>query len=108
MSNPVCLVTGSSSGIGAAVVDEFARHGYDIVVNYNSGQDRAEAIAEDLRQSHGVQALCIGANLAERDAPFRLVDEAVGHFGRLDVAISNSGVANYIKDEKSGELIRHR
>jgi glucose 1-dehydrogenase len=108
VSNPVCLVTGSSSGIGAAVVDEFARHGYDIVVNYNSGQDRAEAIAEALRQNHGVQAICIGANLADRDAPFRLVDEAVEHFGRLDVAVSNSGVANYIKDEASGELIRYR
>ena len=108
MSNPVCLVTGSSSGIGAAVVDHFARHGYDIVINYNSGQDRAEAIAGRLRQEHGVRAICIGANLAERDESFRLVDEAVAHYGRLDVAISNSGVANYLKDEQTGELIRHR
>ena len=43
MSNPVCLVSGSSSGIGAAIVDQFARNGYDVVVNYNSGRERGEA-----------------------------------------------------------------
>lgn len=108
MSNPVCLVTGSSSGIGAAIVEHFAARSYDIVVNYNSGQDRAEAIAAELRRQHGVDVICLGANLSERDEPFRLVDAAVEHFGRLDVAISNSGVANYIKDDETGELIRHR
>ena len=42
MSRPVCLVTGSSSGIGAAIVEQFAARDYDVVINYNSGEDRAE------------------------------------------------------------------
>ncbi len=106
-SRPVCLVSGSSSGIGAAVVRHFAAQGWDVVVNYNSGQDRAEAIAASIRQDFGVDAFVIGADLSARDEPFRLVDETVAHFGRLDVAISNSGVANYIRGE-DGELIRYR
>jgi NAD(P)-dependent dehydrogenase (short-subunit alcohol dehydrogenase family) len=107
LSNPVCLVSGSSSGIGAATVRTFARQGYDVVVNYNSGADRAEAVARQIRDTHGVEALVVGADLSQRDEPHRLVDAAYDHFGRLDVTVSNSGVANYLRD-RSGELVRHR
>jgi NAD(P)-dependent dehydrogenase (short-subunit alcohol dehydrogenase family) len=107
MSNPVCLVTGSSSGIGAATVSQFAAHGYDVVINYNSGRDRATRIAADLRREHGVDVLVVGADLSRPDAAFRLVDQAYEHYGRLDVVISNSGVANYIRDE-DGNLLRYR
>ena len=107
MSRPACLVTGSSSGIGAAIVAEFAGHGYDVVVHYNSGRERAEKIAADLRGQHGVDALVAGGDLAQRDEPFRLVDEVYRHFGRLDVTVSNSGVANYLRGE-DGQLLRYR
>lgn len=107
MANPVCLVSGSSSGIGAAIVDQFAGKGYDVVVNYNSGRERGEAVAEAIRKEHGVEALLVGADLSQSDAAFALVDQTYKHFGRLDVCISNSGVANYIKDS-DGNLVRHR
>lgn len=106
MSRSVCLVSGSSSGIGAAIVRHFAAQGWDVVVNYNSGRERAEEIAAQIRADHGVEALVLGADLSQRDEPFRLVDETVEHFGRLDVAISNSGVANYIRGD-DGELVRY-
>ncbi|HIL10951.1 MAG TPA: SDR family oxidoreductase [Candidatus Latescibacteria bacterium] len=104
---PVCLVTGSSSGIGAAIVDQFAAQGYDVVVHYNSGADRAEEIAATLREKHGGEALVLGANLSQPDAPFELVDRTFAHYGRLHVVVSNSGVANYVQDEK-GQLARYR
>ncbi len=107
MANPVCLVTGSSSGIGAAIARTFAANGYDVAVNYNSGQDRAEAIAAELRQAHGIAVLTVGADLSQTNAPFELVDRSYEHFGRLDVVISNSGVVNYIADE-AGNLARYR
>ena len=107
MSRPLCLVTGSSSGIGAAIVRRFAARGYDVVVHYNSGRDRARAIAEEITARHDVAAPVIGADLSDGDGAFRLVDEAWDRFGRLDVAISNSGVANYVRGD-DGELIRHR
>jgi NAD(P)-dependent dehydrogenase (short-subunit alcohol dehydrogenase family) len=107
LSRPVCLVTGSSSGIGAAIVAEFAARGYDVVVNYNSGADRAEKIAAEIRADHGVAALVLGADLADAEAAFALVDGAYDHYGRLDVVVSNSGVANYVQDEQ-GNLVRYR
>lgn len=85
----------------------FARNGYDVVINYHSGRERAEDIAESIRSRDGAETLCIGADLAQRDEPFRLVDEAFARFGRLDVAISNSGIVNYLKDD-SGKLQRFR
>ena len=85
----------------------FARNGYDVVINYHSGRDRAEEIAASIRSRDGVKTLCIGADLSERDEPFRLVDEAFEQYGRLDVAISNSGIVNYLRDER-GQLQRFR
>ena len=107
MANPVCLVTGSSSGIGAAIAGHFAAHGYDVVINYNSGRKRAERIAADLCQAHGNDALVLGADLSQPEAAFNLVDRAYEHYGRLDVVISNSGVVNYIPDAE-GNLVRYR
>jgi len=101
------LVTGSSSGIGAAIVRQFAAQGYDVVVHYNAGEERAAEIAAAIRVEHAVEALVLGADLSQPEAPFDLVDRTFAHFGRLDVAVSNSGVANYVADEQ-GQLVRHR
>ena len=86
---------------------DFASNNYDVVLNYNSGRERAESIASELESEFGIEALVIGADLAQEQAPFELVDQAVEHFGRLDVTISNSGVANYVTDE-SGVSLRAR
>ncbi|MFH1569020.1 MAG: SDR family oxidoreductase [Gemmatimonadota bacterium] len=107
MPNPVCLTTGSSSGIGAAIARRFAAGGYDVVVHYNSGRERAEELAEQIQRDSPAAALVLGADLSRPEEPFRLVDAAVEHFGRLDVAISNSGVANYLRGA-DGHLVRHR
>ena len=70
MSNPVCLVSGSSSGIGATTVEHFARHGYDVVVNYNAGRERGEAVAGRIHAEYGTEALLLGADLSEPEAAF--------------------------------------
>ena len=72
MNNPVCLVSGSSSGIGSAIVRRFAAQGYDVTVLYNSGKDpsdprshkkpgaeRATVIADEIHQEHGVEAISV-------------------------------------------------
>ena len=107
MSNPVCLVSGSSSGIGATTVECFARHGYDVVVNYNAGRERGEAVAEHIRTEYGTEVLLLSADLSQPEAAFTLVDQTYAHFGRLDVCISNSGVANYVADD-DGNFLRYR
>ncbi len=120
MGNPVCLVTGSSSGIGSAIVEAFAANGYDVVVHYNSGRDpsdprdhkksgaeRAAIVAEKLQAAHPVKALSLGADLRQPEAAFSLVDRAYEHFGHLDTVVSNSGVTNYVRGE-DGQVARYR
>ena len=120
MGNPVSLVSGSSSGIGTAIVEAFAASGYDVVVHYNSGsdpsdprthrksgQERAEDIASRLREQYQVQVLSLGADLSQPEDAFSLVDRAHEHFGRLDTVVSNSGVTNYVRD-KDGQGVRYR
>lgn len=120
MGNPVCLVTGSSSGIGSAIVRQFAAQGYDVTVHYNSGKDssdprghkksgaeRATIIADEIHQEHGVEAITLGGDLSQPETAFDLVDRTYEHFGRLDVVISNSGVSNFVIDE-SGKIVRYR
>jgi len=106
-ANGVCLVSGSSSGIGTEIATYFASQNFNIVVNYNSGQERAETIATEIRKRNNVEVLVIQADLTDPEAASNLVKESYVHFGRLDVCISNSGVANYIKDE-DGKLMRFR
>ena len=106
-ANGVCLVSGSSSGIGAEIAIYFASQGFNIVVNYNSGQERAEAIAAKARKNHNIETLVVQADLSDPEAASNIVKQSYAHFGRLDVCVSNSGVANYVKDE-NGNLIRFR
>ena len=120
MSNPAVLVTGSSSGIGLAIARQFAAHHYDVAVHYNSGsdpsdsrghkksgQDRAAECADQLRDEFAVQASAFGADLSQPDSAFKLVDSVYDQFGRIDVVVSNSGVANYVVDE-TGKIARYR
>ena len=107
MSRPVCLVTGSSSGIGAAIASAFAENGSDVIINYNTGEERAQQIASDLRSRYGVETLTLQADLSKREAAYDLVDRTVSHFNRLDVVVSNSGVVNYIAGA-DGKLVRYR
>ena len=68
MTNKVCVVTGSSSGIGAATAKLFAERGWHVVINYSREAAPAEAGAEACRalgQAHGVQALVVKANVAD-------------------------------------------
>jgi len=107
VARPVCLVSGSSSGIGAAVVREFAARGHDVVVHYHTGAERATELAAALGRDFGIAPLVLGGDLARSAAAAELVDAAYAHFGRLDVLVSNSGVSSYVADA-SGRLARFR
>ena len=83
MSNPVVLITGALAGIGRAAALAFAREGARLVVS-GRREEAGRALAAE-RTALGAEALFVCADVRHEDEVRNLVDQAVAHFGRLDV-----------------------
>jgi short-subunit dehydrogenase len=90
MDRRLALVTGASAGIGAAFARVFARHGYDLMLTARRA-DRLEALAEEIRLGQGVETLAVTADLAEPDAPGRILDRLAAHGRSIDALVNNAG-----------------
>jgi NAD(P)-dependent dehydrogenase (short-subunit alcohol dehydrogenase family) len=87
------LVTGASSGVGAAAAEAFARAGCDVAVLARS-RPGLEAVADRVR-GHGARALVLPADVADQDALDAAVAEVQRAWGGLDVAVSNAAAMAY-------------
>jgi NAD(P)-dependent dehydrogenase (short-subunit alcohol dehydrogenase family) len=87
------LVTGASSGIGAAVVRAMAAPGLVFAIHARKNREGAERSAAFARD-RGAEAHILMADLAEAAAPAKLVEEAARAMGGLDVLVSNAGFAD--------------
>jgi 3-oxoacyl-[acyl-carrier protein] reductase len=95
LSDKVALVTGGGRGIGRGIVLEVAREGADVAINYRRGREAAEATARDV-EALGRRALVVQADVGDHEAVGRMVAEVRSAFGRIDVAVANSGVASRV------------
>lgn len=95
----VCVVSGSSSGIGAATVQRYAREGWDVVVNCARSLGPAEAVAAQCR-SLGAQALVLQADIADDAQCVQLATRVREHFGRCDVLVNNAGTTRFVPMKK--------
>jgi 3-oxoacyl-[acyl-carrier protein] reductase len=93
MTDRRILITGASSGIGAAACRTLAAPGTAIAVHARGNRDGAEATARAVRAAGG-EATILLADLAEAEAPDRLVAAAAEALGGLDVLVSNAGFAD--------------
>ena len=95
MSKKVCVVTGSSSGIGAATARLFARNGYDVAVNFSRDEAPAQAVAAECR-ALGADVLVVKADVAQ-DGQCRAFAAAVeSRWGRADVLVNNAGTTKFV------------
>lgn len=96
---PVCIVTGASSGIGAATALLFAQRGHDVVINYASQAEGAERVAQQCREA-GADVLVVRADVAD-DAQCRALAEQVRRYwGRADALVNSAGIATKFADIK--------
>jgi 3-oxoacyl-[acyl-carrier protein] reductase len=84
------LVTGASTGIGAALARAFAESGASVVVHYNNSVEQAQAVARDV-EAAGSRAALVQGDVAKPEQVQRIVDAALDAFGKIDVLINNAG-----------------
>ena len=84
------LITGASTGIGAAAAVAFASQGASVGVHFNRSAEEAKRVAERIEQGGG-KATLVRGDLTEPDRPRAVVEEATDALGGLDVLVNNAG-----------------
>lgn len=85
------LITGGSRGIGRALCDVFAREGADVAFCYHSDETAAQETVS-LIEGHGRRALGLRADVGDRPASRKMVEEVADAFGAVDVCVMNAGI----------------
>lgn len=106
LQNKNVLITGASSGIGEAVAIRFAQEGANVAINYNSGQDRAEAVLRKAEQasrgigSSNAKHIVVKANVSKEEEIKQMFAKTLDAFGSLDILINNSGIQAPVPSEQ--------
>lgn len=91
LKGQAALVTGASSGIGEAVAIALGAAGADVVVNYVSSPETAEAVAEKIRAG-GSRAIAIKADVSKEDEVQAMFAQMFAEFGTIDILVNNAGL----------------
>src|SRR5438128_1962768 len=90
LQGKVVLITGASTGIGAAAARAFARLGSKLAIHYNASREAAEAVANDVK-ALGAMAILVAGDVTRTDNVKRIVAETLAAYARVDVLINNAG-----------------
>lgn len=95
MSDPsrALVITGASSGIGAALARAAARGGYGVTIVARRAE-RLEALAQEIRAAGG-RVATLASDVTARDVPARIVEATLSAFGRIDAIVNNAGRGAY-------------
>ena len=89
--NKVALITGASRGIGKQIALEFARKGYNIVVNYIGKVPDLEDLKKEL-ESNKIETLFIEGDVTNFESWKGIAEEIIQKFGTIDVLVNNAGI----------------
>ena len=91
LAGQVAVVTGASSGIGAATAKGLAAAGAKVVVNYHSDEDGARKVVEAIRAAGG-EAIMVGVDVSHEDRVTHLFAEARKAYGTVHILVANAGL----------------
>lgn len=89
--NKIIVVTGSSRGIGAAIVKHLAKLGYTVILNYNKSEASAKNVESELKKQ-GYTVDVFRADVSKPMEAKNLIDFAINKYGKIDVLINNAGI----------------
>ena len=94
MQNGVAIITGSSSGIGAACARQLAEKGSHVVINYSCNEEGARH-TQQACEIYGVETLVVKANVADDNECQAMVNAALEKWGRIDALINNAETTKF-------------
>lgn len=86
------IVTGGSRGIGKCMVENFAKDGYNVILNYNKSEKQAKQIKQNLAEE-GLEIEIFKADISKRDEVKKLIEFTLNKYQNIDVLINNAGIA---------------
>ncbi|MGO4938293.1 SDR family NAD(P)-dependent oxidoreductase [Fundicoccus sp. Sow4_H7] len=92
LKGKVAIVTGSSKGIGLATAKMLVNEGADVTLCARTLETLEAAQAEILEET-GKEVLIVSADITQKDACGKIIEETVNHFGRLDILVNNAGTS---------------
>lgn len=90
LTGKVALVTGASQGLGRAIAEELAREGCDLVINARRAEV-IEKLAGEIHKATKRRVVPVAGDLSQPGAGTRVVEQAIGALGRVDVLVTNAG-----------------
>src|SRR5919206_2557923 len=97
----IAIVTGSSEGIGKAIVVAFARSGeYSGVVVNSRKIEEAQKVADELKKL-GCDSIAIHADVSKENDCIRLIEDTIRNYGRIDVLVNNAGIQKDVPFEQT-------
>ena len=99
LTGKVAVVTGSTRGIGEAIVHRLADHGAKVVVSSRKA-DACDRVAAAINERHPGQALALPCNISDKAALQALVDRTNAEWGKIDVVVCNAAVNPYFGPSK--------
>lgn len=92
MEKLVALVTGSNRGIGRATIEEFAKAGLDVVINYCHHEEEALEFQKYIEDNYDVSCMVVKCDIANEEEVENMVNEIVDRFGTIDILVNNASV----------------
>ena len=93
MNKKCVLVTGASSGIGSSIVRKFASNNCNVILHYNTHEEEAINLKNELENKYNIECLCIKCNLQNEDDINNMYQLVKEKYEYIDVLVNNAGIA---------------
>ena len=101
------LVTGSSRGLGAKIIEKFASNGYNVIINYKTSKECAENLKKYLENTYKVNVYVYGCDVSKEKEVIKFFNKIKEKIDNIDVIINNAGICkdNEIENKTGKEFM---